>query len=44
MKHQWKVKRREFTVIIERDEAKSLDTLMQRMKEAISLCMMSRPA
>ena len=55
------MKKREFTVIIERDEegyfvaevpelpgchtqAKSLDTLMNRVKEAIALCMMSRPA
>lgn len=61
MKHQRKVKRSGFTVIIERDEegyfiaeapalpgchtqAKSLDTLMKRMKEAMALCMMSRPA
>jgi len=53
--------KREFTVIIERDEegyfvaelpelpgchtqAKSLDTLMNRVKEAIALCMMFRPA
>lgn len=50
------MKKREFTVIIERDEegyfvaevpelpgchtqAKSLDTLMNRVKEAISLCL-----
>jgi predicted RNase H-like HicB family nuclease len=58
MKHQWKVKRREFTGIIERDDAgyfvaelpgchtqaKSLDTLMKRTKEAIDLCKISRPA
>jgi len=44
MKHQWKVKRREFTVIIERDEAKSLDALMMRVKEAFELCRMSLPA
>jgi predicted RNase H-like HicB family nuclease len=61
MNHQWKVKRRGFTVIIERDEegyfvaevpelpgchtqAKSLGVLKKRMKEAIALCMMSRPA
>jgi len=55
------MKKREFTVVIERDDegyfvaevpelpgchtqAKSLDTLIKRMKEAIALCMMPRPA
>jgi len=54
------MKNREFTMIIERDEAgyfvaevpelpgchtqaKSLGTLKKRMKEAIALCVMSRP-
>jgi predicted RNase H-like HicB family nuclease len=58
---RWSMKKREFTVIIERDEegyfvaevpelpgchtqAKSLDVLRRRMKEAIALCMMSGPA
>ncbi|MGZ9149070.1 MAG: type II toxin-antitoxin system HicB family antitoxin [Candidatus Deferrimicrobiaceae bacterium] len=53
--------KREFTVIIERDEeghfvaevpelpgchtqAKSLETLMNRVKEAIGICVMFRPA
>lgn len=55
------MKKREFTVIIERDEegyfvaevpelpgchtqAKSLDVLEKRMKEAIALCMMPHSA
>jgi hypothetical protein len=58
---RWSMKKREFTVVIERDEegffvaevpelpgchtqAKSLDALMRRTKEAIALCMMPRPA
>jgi predicted RNase H-like HicB family nuclease len=53
---RWSMKKREFTVIIERDEegyfvaevpelpgchtqAKSLDTLMNRVREAIGLCL-----
>lgn len=57
----WSMKKREFTVIIERDEegyfvaevpelpgchtqAKSLDVLEKRMKEAIALCMMPHSA
>lgn len=55
------MKKREFTVVIERDEegyfvaeapelagchtqAKSLGALKKRMKEAIALCTMPRPA
>ena len=55
------MRKREFTVIIERDEegyfvaevpelpgchtqARSLDALIMRMREAIALCMMFRPA